>query len=235
VWVLRTAALPVRCYPIACFSLVALACTPTRTIFLSQGTTKTTLATKGWGSEDVCRINRQYIGVRRGREQASASSYALRFTCKCIFYRVGLPGLEPGTFSLSVRIRVFAAVPGCSKMSCKSVKSHVGCSLLFTAVHAGLVYWLVYTTSDHELLVIRADAARLHTHIAPNALQPAFFPTHIIPTHSKSYDINDLNDKGRLSSPQTYVVKVVYVVKQTCRHSSGAGVALGLDSHDPLD
>jgi hypothetical protein len=24
-------------------------------------------------------------------------------------------------------------------------------------VHAGLVYWLVYTTSDHELLVIHAD------------------------------------------------------------------------------
>src|SRR3990170_8224385 len=33
VWVLRTEALPVRCYPIACFSLVASACTPTRTIF----------------------------------------------------------------------------------------------------------------------------------------------------------------------------------------------------------
>jgi hypothetical protein len=66
---------------------------------------------------------------------------------------------------------------------------------VFTAVHAGLVYWLVYTTSDHELLVIRADAARLHTNIASNALQPALFLPHLIPTHSKSYDINDLNDK----------------------------------------
>jgi hypothetical protein len=73
-----------------------------------------------------------------------------------------------------------------------------------------------------------------HTNIAPNVLQPAHFLTHIIPAHSKSYDINDLKDK-RLSSPQTYVVNVVYVVKQTCRHSSGVGVAFGLDSHDPLD
>jgi hypothetical protein len=100
---------------------------------------------------------------------------------------------------------------------------------LFTAVHAGLVY----TTSDHKLLEFRADAARLHTIIAPNALPPVLFLAHIIPTHSKSYDIND-NDK-MLSSPQTYVVNVVYVARQTCRYSSGVGVALGLDSNDPLD
>jgi hypothetical protein len=101
---------------------------------ISQGTTKTTEATKGWGSEDLCRINRQYIGVRRGRGLLPASSYALRFTCKCIFYRVGLPGLEPGTSSLSETKACVRDVRHCPKLPANRPFSLLILPCAFTAV-----------------------------------------------------------------------------------------------------
>ena len=41
---------------------------------------------------------------------------------------------------------MFAAVPGCSQITCKSAKSAKLCSSLFATVPGGLVYRLVYNT-----------------------------------------------------------------------------------------